>query len=114
MDLKNRVFREHLENFVIVFIDDILIYSKNQEEHEEHLRITLQILKKQQLYAKFSKYKFWLDKVHFLRHVISVECIAVDPTKIEAIVNWRAPKSIIKVRSFLELEGYYRRFGEGF
>ena len=86
MDLMNRVFKEHLDKFVIVFIDDILIYSRNREEHEEHLRTTLQILKEQQLYAKFSKCEFWLDKVHFLGHVVSSEGIAVDPDKI-AVVN---------------------------
>ena len=80
MDLRNRVSREHMDKFVIIFIDDILIYSKNQEEHKEYLRIALQILKEQELYAKFSKCEFWLDKVHFLRHVASTKGIIVDPT----------------------------------
>ena len=114
MDLMNRVFREHLDEFVIVFIDDILIYSRNQEEHEEHLRLTLQILKKHQLYAKFSKYEFWLSKVHFLGHVVSAEGISVDSAKIEAVIDWKAPRSVTEVRSFLGLAGYYRRFVEGF
>ena len=114
MDLMNRVFRKHLDKFVIVFIDDILIYSKNQEEHEEHLKLTLQILREHQLYAKFSKCEFWLSKVHFLGHVVSAEGISVDPAKIEAVINWKAPRSVTEVRSFLGLAGYYRRFVESF
>ena len=114
MDLMNRIFRKHLDKFVIVFIDDILIYSKNQEEHEEHLKLTLQILREHQLYAKFSKCEFWLSKVHFLGHVVSAEGISVDPAKIEAVINWKAPRSVTEVRSFLGLAGYYRRFVEGF
>ena len=85
MDLMNRIFREYLDKFVIVFIDDILIYSRNQEEHQEHLRLALQTLKEHQLYAKFSKCEFWLSKVLFLGHVVSTEAISVDPTKIEAV-----------------------------
>ena len=103
-----------MDKFVIVFIDDILIYSKNQEEHEEHLRQTLQIVKEKNLYAKFSKCEFWLDKVHFLGHVISAEDISVDPAKVEAVTNWKALRSVTEVRSFLGLAGYYRRFVEGF
>ena len=99
----NRVFREHLDKFVIVFIDDILIYSRNQEEHEEHLRLTLQILKEHQLYAKFSKCEFWLSKVHFVGHVVSAEGISVDSAKIEAVIDWKAPRSVTEVRSFLGL-----------
>ena len=114
MDLMIRVFREHLDKFVIVFIDDILIYSRNQEKHEEHLRLTLQILKEHQLYAKFSKCEFWLSKVHFLGHVVSAEGISVDPAKIEAVIDWKALRSVTEVRSFLGLAGYYRRFVEGF
>ena len=114
MDLMNRVFREYLDKFVIVFIDDILIYSKTQKEHEEHLEIVLQTLKDHKLYAKFSKCEFWLDRVHFLGHVVSAEGISVDPAKIEAVSNWKAPKSVTEVRSFLGLAGYYRRFVEGF
>ena len=87
MDLMNRVFWEFLDKFVIVFIDDILIYSKNQEEYEEHLRLTLQILKEKKLYAKFSKCEFWLNEVHFLGHVVSAEGISVDSTKVEALTN---------------------------
>ena len=108
MDLMNKVFKEYLDKFVIVFIDDILIYSKTQEEHKEHLRIVLNTIRKHQLYAKFSKCEFWLDRVHFLGHVVSQEGIAVDPTKIDAINQWPAPKSVTEIRSFLGLAGYYR------
>ena len=114
MDLINRVFSPYLDKFVIVFIDDILVYSGSPEEHAEHLRTVLQILRERQLYAKFSKCQFWLDKVAFLGHVISVEGISVDPQKIEAIVNWKPPTIVSEVRSFLGLAGYYRKFVEGF
>ena len=114
MDLMNRVFSEYLDKFVIVFIDDILIYSKDQEEHKEHLRITLQTLQEHQLYAKFSKCEFWLDSVQFLGHVISKDGITVDPAKIEAVSKWPVPTTVTDIRSFLGLAGYYRRFVEGF
>ncbi|KAL5548161.1 hypothetical protein UlMin_003392 [Ulmus minor] len=114
MDLMNRVFKEYLDKFVIVFIDDILIYSRDQEEHRGHLRTALQTLKEHQLYAKFSKCEFWLDNVQFLRHVISKNGISVDPTKIEAVSKWSAPTNVSEIRSFLGLAGYYRRFVEGF
>ena len=114
MDLMNRVFSPYLDKFVILFIDDILVYSSNPEEHAEHLRTVLQILREPQLYAKFSKCHFWLDKVAFLGHVISAEGISVDPQKIEAIVNWKPPINVSEVRSFLGLAGYYRKFVEGF
>ena len=114
MDLMNRVFSPYLDKFVIVFIDDILVYSGSLEEHAEHLRTVLQILRERQLYAKFNKCQFWLDKVAFLGHVISAEGISVDPQKIEAIVNWKLPTNVYEVRSFLGLVGYYRKFVEGF
>ncbi|KAL5568094.1 hypothetical protein UlMin_024669 [Ulmus minor] len=114
MDLMNRVFKEYLDKFVIVFIDDILIYSRSRDEHAEHLRVTLQTLKEHRLYAKFSKCEFWLDRVQFLGHVISKEGITVDPVKIEAVSKWSAPTSVTEIRSFLGLAGYYRRFVEGF
>ena len=97
MDLMNRVFREYLDKFVIVFIDDILIYSRDPQEHAEHLRIALHTLKKHQLYAKFSKCEFWLDKVHFLGHVVSKEGIIVDPAKVEAVEKWPVPKSVTEI-----------------
>ena len=114
MDLMNRVFHEYLDRFVIVFIDDILVYSKSQEEHEEHLRMVLQILRDKKLYAKLKKCEFWLNQVVFLGHVISRDGITVDPSKIEAIVNWDVPTNVSVVRNFLGLAGYYRRFVEGF
>ena len=114
MDLMNRVFQPHLDRFVIVFIDDILVYSGSSEEHSEHLRIVLQTLRERQLYAKLRKCQFWLDRVTFLGHVISVEGVSVDPQKIEAVVNWKSPKNVLEVRSFLGLAGYYRKFVEGF
>jgi hypothetical protein len=114
MDMMNRVFKEFLDQFVVVFIDNILIYSKSQEEHEEHLRIVLQKLRDEKLYVKFSKCEFWLENISFLGHVISKEGITVDPRKIEAVVNWERPSNVHEIRSFLGLAGYYRRFVEGF
>ncbi|KAL4018033.1 hypothetical protein IC575_021620 [Cucumis melo] len=114
MDLMNRVFREFLDTFVIVFIDDILIYSKTEAEHEEHLRIVLQTLRDNKLYAKFSKCEFWLKQVSFLGHVVSKAGVSVDPAKIEAVTGWTRPSTVSEVRSFLGLAGYYRRFVENF
>ncbi|GJR15555.1 putative reverse transcriptase domain-containing protein [Tanacetum coccineum] len=114
MDLMNRVCKLYLDKFVIVFIDDILIYSKNKKEHKEHLKQTLELLKKEELYAKFSKCEFWIPKVQFLGHVIDSEGIHVDPAKIESIKDWTSPKSPTEIRQFLGLAGYYRRFIEGF
>ncbi|KAI3731696.1 hypothetical protein L1987_62885 [Smallanthus sonchifolius] len=110
----DRVCKPYLNQFVIVFIDDILIYSKNKEEHEEHLRLILELLKHEQLYAKFSKYEFWIREVQFSRHVVNEKGIHVDPSKIEAIKNWAAPTTPTEVWQFLGLAGYYRRFIEGF
>ncbi|GJU25950.1 putative reverse transcriptase domain-containing protein, partial [Tanacetum coccineum] len=114
MDLMNRVCKPYLDKFVIVFIDDILIYSKNKQEHEEHLKQILELLKKEELYAKFSKCEFWIPKVQFLGHVIDSKGIHVDPAKIESIKDWTSPKSPTEIRQFLGLAGYYRRFIEGF
>ncbi|GJS39190.1 putative reverse transcriptase domain-containing protein [Tanacetum coccineum] len=108
MDLMNSICRSYLDKFVIVFIDDILIYSKTQEEHVEHLRLVLELLKKEKLYAKFSKCEFWLREVQFLGHVINGNGIHVDPSKIEAVKNWKAPRTLTEVCSFLGLAGYYR------
>ncbi|GJR06479.1 putative reverse transcriptase domain-containing protein [Tanacetum coccineum] len=114
MDLMNRVCKPYLDKFVIVFIDDILIYSKDEKEHEEHLKAILELLKKEKLYAKFSKCKFWVPKVQFLGHVIDSRGIHVDPAKIESIKDWASPKTPMEIRQFLGLAGYYRRFIKGF
>ncbi|KAG8503406.1 hypothetical protein CXB51_001385 [Gossypium anomalum] len=114
MDLMNRVFQPYLDRFVVVFIDDILVYSETETKHDEHLRIVLQVLREKELYAKFSKCEFWLREVTFLGHVVSAEGIKVDPRKIEAVLEWKPPRSVSKIQSFLGLAGYYRRFVEGF
>ncbi|XP_062094004.1 uncharacterized mitochondrial protein AtMg00860-like [Humulus lupulus] len=114
MDLMNQVCKDYLDKFVVVFIDDILIYSKTEAEHEGHLRLTLEMLKKHQLYAKFKKCKVWLENVVFLRHIVSKNGIELDPTKIEVVKDWPKPKSSTEVRSFLGFAGYYRQFVEGF
>lgn len=111
MVLMNLVFKPFLDHFSIVFIDDILVYSKNQKEHSW---ITLQTLRENKLYAKFSKCEFWLDWVSFLGHVISKDRILVEPKNVEAIVSWPRPMSATEIHSFLGLTGYYRRFVEGF
>nr|GEZ36831.1 reverse transcriptase [Tanacetum cinerariifolium] len=101
MDLMNRIFHEFLDEFVIVFIDDILVFSKSKEEHEDHLRTVLQTLRQEKLYAKFSKCEFWLSSVAFLGHIVSAEGITMDPAKVEAITKWPIPTSMTEVRSFL-------------
>ncbi|KAI3805373.1 hypothetical protein L1987_27703 [Smallanthus sonchifolius] len=114
MDMMNRICKPYLDKFVIVFIDDILIYSRNAKDHGNHLRIILKLLRKEKLYAKFSKYEFWFREVQFLGHIVNAEGIQVDPSKIEAISKWEIPKSPTEVRSFLGLAGYYRRFIQNF
>ncbi|GJZ12520.1 putative reverse transcriptase domain-containing protein [Tanacetum coccineum] len=108
--LDDRVCKPYLDKFIIVFIDDILIYSKSKEEHEVHMRLVLELLKKEKLYAKFCKCEFWLQEVHFLGHVVNQDSIHVDPSKIEVVKNWKAPTTPSKIRSFLGLAGYYQRF----
>nr|GEX26856.1 putative reverse transcriptase domain-containing protein [Tanacetum cinerariifolium] len=113
MDLMNRMCKPYLDKFVIVFIDDILIYSKNKEEHEQHLKFILELLTTNELYAKFSEYEFWIPKVQFLGHVIDSQGIYVDPANIESIKDWTSPKTPMDIRQFFGLVGYYRRFIEG-
>jgi hypothetical protein len=108
--LMNSVFMPELDKFVVVFIDDILIYSKNEEEHAKHLRIVLTRLREHQLYAKFSKCAFWLEEIQFLGHVLSAKGITVDPSKVKDILEWNSPITVHQVRSFLGLAGYYHRF----
>nr|GFB38026.1 putative reverse transcriptase domain-containing protein [Tanacetum cinerariifolium] len=114
MDLMIRVCKPYLDKFVIVFIDDVLTYSKNEKEHEEHLKAILGLLKEEKLYVKFSKYEFWIPKVQFLGHVIDSQGILVDPAKIESIKDWASPKTPTEIHQFLGLTGYYWRFIEGF
>ncbi|XP_021979374.1 uncharacterized mitochondrial protein AtMg00860-like [Helianthus annuus] len=103
-----------LDKFVIVFVDDILVYSQSKAEYECHLREILEVLRKEKLYAKFSKCVFWLREVQFLGHVINADDILVDPSKVEAVMKWVPPKNPSEVRSFLGLAGYYRRFIQDF
>ena len=114
MDLVNRVFMRYLDQFILVFIDDILIYSRSEVEHAQHLQMSMQTLREEKLYGKLKKCDFWLRSVAFLGHVISDNGILVDPTKIEAVVNWPRSSNVTEVHSFLGLAGYYRRFVEGF
>ena len=114
MNLLHRVFQSYLDQFVAVFFDDILIYSKSKEDHGVHLRIVLQVLRDHKLYAKFSKCEFWLIEVKFLGHAVLASSVSVDPEKVEAVMSWERPKSIFEMRSFLGLAGYYKRFIEDF
>ncbi|KAL0556879.1 hypothetical protein IC582_005396 [Cucumis melo] len=114
VDLMNRVFKDFLDTFVIVFIDDILVYSKTEVEHEDHLHHVLRTLRANKLYAKFSKCEFWLKKVSFLGHVVSSEGVSIDPAKIEAVTSCLQPSTVSEVHSFLGLAGYYKRFVEDF
>ena len=106
----NGVFIKYLDKFVIVFLDDILIYSKTKEEHEEHLRLVMQVLREHQFYAKLSKCSFYQGRIQYLGHIISEEGVIVDHEKIRAIMEWTTPKNVSKVISFMGLDGYYRRF----
>ncbi|WVZ75733.1 hypothetical protein U9M48_023766 [Paspalum notatum var. saurae] len=114
MYMMNSVFMNELDKFVVVFIDDILIYSKNEKEHEEHLRVVLTRLREHKLYAKFSKCAFWLKEVGFLGHILSEKGVAVDPSKVKDVLNWKQPETVTEIRSFLGLAGYYRRFIKDF
>jgi hypothetical protein len=114
MYLMNNVFMDYLDKFVVVFIDDSLIYSQNEQEHEEHLRKVLQRLRNCQLYAKLSKCEFWISGVLFLGHIINRDGLAVDPKKVAAILDWKAPKDVRGIKSFIGMTGYYQRFIEDF
>ncbi|KAA3480432.1 DNA/RNA polymerases superfamily protein [Gossypium australe] len=114
MDLMNQIFRSYLDRFVVIFIDDILIYSRDESKYAEHLRIVLQTLRDKQLFAKLSKCEFWLQKVGFLGYIVSTEGVQVDPSKISAVVDWKLPRNVSEVRSFLGLASYYWRFVKGF
>ena len=114
MDLMHRVFQPYLDQFVMVFVDNILIYSQFEDEHEDHLRIVLQALRDHQLYAKFSECEFWLTKVRFLGHIVSASGVSVDPEKVDAAMSWEMPKSLFEIHGFLGLAGYYRNFIEHF
>ncbi|XP_074359793.1 putative mitochondrial protein AtMg00860 [Apium graveolens] len=114
MDLMKRVLKKYLDKFVVVFIDDILIYSKSEEEHEQYLWIALETLRQEKLYAKLLKCEFWLKEVQLLGHIIGSGGIRVDPAKIEAVMSWERPRTSTEVRNFIGLAGYYRRFLKDF
>ena len=114
MNLMNKVFMEELDKFVVVFIDDILIYSRSAKEHEQHLRAILNKLRAHELYVRFSKCEFWLQEVTFLGHIITAEGVKVDPKKVKAVSDWKQPTNMMEVHSFLGLAGYFRRFIKGF
>ena len=105
MGLMNRVFQPYLDQFVVVFVNDILIYSQSEVEHEDHLRIVLQLLRDHRLYAKFNKCEFWLIEVGFLGHVVSASSVSVDPGKVEVVMSWERPESVFDIFSFLGLQG---------
>ena len=112
--LMHRIFQPYLDQFVIVFVDDILIYSQSEWEHEYHLRIVLQLLRDHQRYAKLCKCEFWLTEERFLGHVVSASGVSVDPEKVKAVMSWERSKSVFEIHSFLRLAGYYKRFIEDF
>jgi hypothetical protein len=114
MYLMNSVFMDYLDKIVVVFIDDILIYSQNEQEHEEHLRKVLQRLRDCQLYAKLSKCEFWISEVLFLGHILNREGLAVDPKKVAAILDWKAPEDVQGIKSFIRMAGYHRCFIDDF
>ena len=106
MNMMNKVFMEELDKFVVVFIDDILVYSATTEEHEQHLRVVLEKLRQNQLYAKFNKCEFCLEEVVFLGHILTAEGVAIDAAKIEAVKEWEQPRNATDIWSFLGLVGY--------
>jgi hypothetical protein len=110
MYLMNSVFMPELDKFLVVFIDDILIYSKNKEEHAQYICIVLTRLREHKLYTKFSKCEFWLDRVQFLGHVLTLEGVSLDPSKVQDVLSWKSPASVYQIRQFLGLADYYRCF----
>ena len=104
MDLMHKVFQPYLDRFVVAFVDGILIFSKSEEEHEDHLRIVLQTLRAHQLYAKFSKCEFWFTEVRFLGHVMSASGVSVDLEKVEAVMSWERPKSVFEIRAYDKID----------
>jgi hypothetical protein len=114
MYMMNKIFMEYLDKFIMVFIDDILVYSRNEEEHEGHPRLVLQKLREHRLYAKLSKCEFWMKQVAFLGHILSKGGISMDPSKVQDVLSWNAPTNVGDIQSFLGLARYYRRFIEGF
>ena len=114
MDLMHKVFQPYLDQFFVVFVDDILIYSESEEGHEDHLRVVLQVLRDHKFYAKFRKCEFWLIEVKFLRHIVLASGVSVHPEKVEVVMSWERPELVFEILSFLELMGYYRRFIEDF
>jgi hypothetical protein len=114
MCLMNGIFKNYLDKFVIVLLDDILVYSKSEKEHEHHLRLVLQVMREHQLYDKLSKFSFYQRQIHYLGQIISEQGIAVDPKKIEAIRGWPTPRNMSNIRYFMGLASYYRRFIVGF
>ena len=114
MDLMNRVFQPYLDQFMVVFVDDILVYSKSKEEHEDHLRIVLKDLREHRLYAKFSKCEFWLIELRFLGHMILASGVSVDLKKVKIVMSWERPRSVFEIHNSLGLAGYHRRFIQDF
>jgi hypothetical protein len=112
--MMNKVFKEYLDKFVMVFIDDTMVYSRSEEEHEDHLHLVLQKLRDHKLYAKLSKCEFWLKQVAFFGHIVSKGGISVDPSKFQDVLSWNASTSVKDIQSFHGLAGSYRRFIEGF
>jgi hypothetical protein len=110
MDLMNRMFHEYLDSFVVIFIDNILVYSTNLVKHEEHLKIVMEVLREKKLFAKLKKCEFWLEEVSFLGHAVNKIGLAVNPAKVKAVVEWEQLTNVREICSFLGLAGYYRRF----
>ncbi|XP_059658571.1 uncharacterized mitochondrial protein AtMg00860-like [Cornus florida] len=114
IDMMHPVFHRYLDQFVVVFVDDILVYSRSREDHEIHLRIVLQMLREHHLYSKYSKFEFWLQEVKFFGHVVLGNGVSVYPLKIEVVLNWECPKNMFEIQSFHGLAGYYHRFVRDF